>query len=346
MNKPSRRMTMADVASAAGVSVMTVSRALRADTSISDAKRQHVLTVIESMGYVPDSLAGALASKRSGFVAVMLRSISNPNLSETVHVLDESLEQSGLQLLIGNAGDAPDKEEELIEAMLRRRPEGFVLSGGNHTLRARRLLKNAGIPVVEAFELPEDPIEHVVGFSNAMATKEMVRHLYKHGHRNIAFIGNNTDETVKGTERRRGYLEGIHELGLGRGTIISLGAPPIRASQSCEALVRLVQQYPEVDAVVCVSDLIAFGAIMECQRRGWDVPGRISIAGFGNSEVSMVCNPGITTVAIDVTTMGLEIGRVLLDALSAVKLGKTSVPTTHMVDYKVIERDSTRLPEP
>jgi LacI family gluconate utilization system Gnt-I transcriptional repressor len=178
--------------------------------------------------------------------------------------------------------------------------------------------------------------------SQAWSVTSLSRCAIQRGHRNIAFIGNNTDETVKGTERRRGYLEGIHELGLGRGTVISLGTPPIRASQSCEALVRLVQQYPEVDAVVCVSDLIAFGAMMECQRRGWAVPGKISIAGFGNSEVSAVCNPGITTVAINVANMGLEIGRVLLDALSATKKGKTSVPTTHMVDYKIIERESTR----
>lgn len=342
MTKLTRRVKMSDVASAAGVSTMTVSRALRSDASISEETRKRILALIESMGYVPDSLAGALASQRSGFVAVMLRSISNPNLSETVHALDESLERSGLQLLIGNAGDAPEKEEALVETMLRRRPEAFVLSGGNHTLRTRRLLETAGIPIVEAFELPSDPINHVVGFSNAMAIRELVRHLHGVGHRNIAYIGGTSDETAKGTERRRGYLEGVKELGLGRGTIVSLGGPPAHASQGCEALARLVSQYPEVDAAICVSDLVALAAIMECHRRGWSVPGRISIAGFGNSEVSAVCEPGITTVAIDVQDMGRQIGRVLLDALEAVRQSGSIVSTTQMVDFRIIERGSTQ----
>jgi LacI family gluconate utilization system Gnt-I transcriptional repressor len=103
-------------------------------------------------------------------------------------------------------------------------------------------------------------------------------------------------------------------------------------------------QYPEVDAAMCVSDLVALGAIMECHRRGWSVPGRISIAGFGNAELSEVCNPGITTVAVDVRGMGLEIGRVLLEALEAVKHGETNVSTTQMVDYRIVERGSPRRP--
>ena len=311
MDKPLKKPRMVDVAAAAGVSPMTVSRALRADASVSKGKREHVLKVIEEMGYVPDSLAGALSSQRSGFVALMLRTISNSNLSETVSALEQSLEHTDLQLLIGNVGHTLEKEEAVIEAMLRRRPEAFVLSGGNHTPRTRKILVGAGIPVVEVFELPDHPIDQVVGFSNAAATKAMVFQLHKRGYRRIAYIGSGSDQTTRGADRRLGYLEAVGELGLERGIVVSVGEPPTTMKQGSEAVARLVEQYPEVDAAVCVTDMVAFGAIMECHRRGWKVPGRIGIAGFGNSEVARVCHPGITTVGIDAKQIGRDIGAVL-----------------------------------
>jgi LacI family transcriptional regulator, gluconate utilization system Gnt-I transcriptional repressor len=332
---------MVDVAAAAGVSPMTVSRALRADASVSKEKREHVLRVIEEMGYVPDSLAGALSSKRSGFVALMLRTISNSNLSETVTALDQALQQSGLELLIGNVGHTLEKEEALIEAMLRRRPEAFVLSGGNHTERSRKLLLGAGIPVVEAFELPEKPIDQVVGFSNAAATKAMVMRLHQRGYRHIAYMGSGSDQTTRGADRRRGYLEAIAELKAERAIVVSVGEPPTTMRQGSEAVLRLVEQYPQVDAAVCVSDMVAFGAIMECHRRGWDVPGRIAIAGFGNSEIAAVSHPGITTVGIDARQIGRDIGAILLESLGAARKGEKRISTTHMIDYEIIERGST-----
>ncbi len=321
---------------------MTVSRALRADASVSKKKREHVLKVIEEMGYIPDSLAGALSSKRSGFVALMLRTISNSNLSDTVNALDQSLEKSGLQLLIGNAGHTLEKEEALIEAMLRRRPEAFVLSGGNHTERTRKLLSGAGIPVVEVFELPESPIDQVVGFSNAAATKAMVYRLHERGYRRIAYLGSGSDQTTRGADRRRGYMEAVGELGLQRAVVVSVGEPPTTMRQGSEAVIRLIEQYPDVDAAVCVSDMVAFGAIMECHRQGWAVPGRIGIAGFGNSEVAGVCHPGITTVGIDARQIGRDVGAILLESLAAARNGSPRLSTTHMIDYELIERGSTQ----
>ena len=124
--------------------------------------------------------------------------------------------------------------------------------------------------------------------------------------------------------------------------VVSVGEPPTTMRQGSEAVVRLIEQYPDVDAAVCVSDLVAFGAIMECHRRGWSVPGRIGIAGFGNSEIAGACHPGITTVGIDARRIGQDIGAVLLEALEANRKGRKPVPTTHMIEYEIIQRDSTR----
>ena len=145
--------------------------------------------------------------------------------------------------------------------------------------------------MIETWDVPERPIEHVVGFSNAAATNALVHHLHARGYRNIGFVGGTSNRDTRGADRRFGYTQAIEQLGLPRGRVISFGKPPISMEQGAEAIVRLMSQWPDVDAAVCVSDLSAFGALMECHRRGWSVPGRVAIAGFGDFEVARCCSP-------------------------------------------------------
>lgn len=336
-----RQATMAEVAARAGVSTMTVSRALKADGTVSEETRRRILGAVEELGYVLDLSAGALSSKRTGFVAVLVPSINNSNFADTARGITEALEGRGLQMLLGYTDYDVEKEERLVRAMLTRRPEAIVVTGGRHTPAARKILETAGIPVVETWDMPAEPIEHVVGFSNAEATRELVHHLHGRGYRRIAFIGGTTNRDTRGADRRLGYQMAIDELGLPKGRIISFGNPPISMEQGGEAIVRLIEEWPDVDAAVCVSDLSAFGAIMECHRRGWAVPGRIAIAGFGDFEVSRCSWPRITTVALDCRAIGLDAGRILLRAIDDHRQGRESPPETRVVPFRVVEREST-----
>ena len=340
-----RHVTMADIAAQIGVSKMTVSRALNRassnDRTTSEALRQRILQACDEMGYVIDQTARTFSTKRSGFVAAVIPSLNNSNFSETAHGITAAVEGSGLQLLLGYSDYRVENEEHLIKAMLMRRPEGVILTGGSHTVRTRSMLKAAGIPVVETWDLPENPIEHTVGFSNAEATAALVRDLHANGYRNIAFIGGTSNRDTRGAERRRGYAQAIKELGMPGGRVISFGQPPISMAQGAEAIVQLVRQWPDVDAAVCVSDLSAFGAVMECQRRGWKVPGRIAVAGFGDFEVSKNCHPGITTVAVDCTGIGHAAGELLLRAIEASRSGTHLPPETVLIPFHIVQREST-----
>ena len=336
---------MADVAARVGVSKMTVSRALNRsesrDRSSSEALRQRILQASREMGYVIDQTARTFSSKRSGFVAALIPSLNNSNFSETAHGLTAAVEQAGLQLLLGYSDYRVETEERLIRELLTRRPEGVVLTGGNHTPQARAMLAASGIPVVETWDLPEQPIGHCVGFSNAEATASMVRHLHTRGYRRIAFIGGTSNRDTRGADRRRGYTEAIHALGLPEGRVISFGQPPISMAQGAQAVVQLVQQWPDVDAAVCVSDLSAFGALAECQRRGWAVPERIAIAGFGDFEVGRESHPRITTVAIDCVGIGRAAGELLLRAIEARHSGAPLPPETVLMPFRIEPREST-----
>jgi len=336
---------MADVAARVGVSKMTVSRALnrgsRNDRTTSEALRQRILQACAEMGYVIDHTARTFSSKRSGFVAAVIPSLNNSNFSETVQGINAAFEHSGLQLLLGTSDYRVESEEQLVKALLMRRPEGVILTGGSHTPGTRAMLRAAAIPVVETWDLPAEPIEHTVGFSNAEATAALVRQLHAKGYRHIAFIGGTSNRDTRGADRRRGYGEAIRELGLPDGRVISFGQPPISMSQGAEAITQLVRQWPDVDAVICVSDLSAFGALMECQRQGWAVPGRIAVAGFGDFEVSRSCHPRLTTVAIDCDAIGRAAGELLLRAIDAARLGERLPAETLLIPFGIEQREST-----
>ena len=342
---PVRSVTMDDVAARVGVSKMTVSRALSRQEgsrrSATEALRQRILKTSREMGYVIDQTARTFSSKRSGFVAALIPALNNSNFSDTAHGLVAAVESSGLQVLLGYTDYDVHTEERLLRAMLSRRPEGVILTGGNHTAAARKLLKSAGVPVVETWDLVANPIEHTVGFSNAEATGELVRHLHAKGYRRIAFLGGAPESDARGADRRRGFEGAMTDLGLDCSRSLSVGQAPVSMAQGAEGVAQLVLRWPDLEALVCVSDHPAFGALMECQRRGWAVPQRMAIAGFGGFEVAASCHPQLTTVVVDCVGIGRAAGELLLRAIDAARAGHRLPAETVTTPFRVELRGST-----
>lgn len=338
MTQPRKTPTMADVARIAGVSPMTVSRAFKRDTSVSEATREAILKAAEEIGYVFDSAASSLRSQRTDFVAVTIPSINNANFAETLRGLTEGLKARGLQILLGYTDYDIHEEERLVEQLLRRRPEAIVVTGGKHTPRTRRLLENAGIPVVETWDLPEAPIGHVVGFSNADAVRGMVDHFVARGLTRIAFIGGDADRDTRGTDRREGFVAAMRANGLDATRLIAAGAPPISMREGAEAMGRLLETLPDTQAVICVSDLSAFGALTECQRRGVRVPEDIWIAGFGDYEIAEVSVPALTTINPFPREIGARTAALILEVLD----GQQAGPATVRIAPELMVRASSR----
>ena len=315
MSTARKAPTMADVARLAGVSPMTVSRAFKRDSSVSETTREAILQAADSIGYVFDSTASNLRSQKTDFVAVTIPSINNANFAETLRGLSDGLKDRGLQILLGYTDYDIAEEERLVEQLLRRRPEAIVVTGGRHTARTRRLLENAAIPVIETWDLPDAPIGHVVGFSNAAAVRGMVDHFVARGLTRIAFIGGDADRDTRGTDRREGFIAAMRAHGLDATRLIAAGAPPISMREGAAAMGRLLDTLPDTEAVIAVSDLSAFGALTECQRRGVAVPGRISIAGFGDYEIAEVAVPALTTLNPFPREIGSRAAGLILDVL-------------------------------
>lgn len=332
--------TMKDIAAAAGVSVMTVSRAMRDDTAVAEAKRLRIREVADRLGYVLDSTAANLRRQRTGFVAVTIPSINNANFADTVGGLSVGLAEHGLQVLLGYTNYDVAQEERLIRQLLQRRPEALVVTGGRHSAAARHLMRTAGIPVLETWDLPAEPIGHVVGFSNAETSRMTVEHLLAEGYRRITYVGGDTAGDTRGADRRRGFIETMSAHGMDASRLISAGRKaPVSMREGASAMAELLEVYPNTEAVICVSDLSAFGAVTECQRRGIRVPEDIAVAGFGNYEISGISVPSITTVDPFPARIGA-----LASALIGKLLPATSPasPEVQQIEPILLARDTTR----
>lgn len=316
---------------------MTVSRAFKTDSSVSDATRDAIRKAAEELGYVFDSTASNLRSQKTDFIAVTIPSINNANFAETVRGLSEGLKARGLQILLGYTDYDMAEEEHLVEQLLRRRPEAIVVTGGRHTPRARRMLENAGIPVIETWDLPEAPIGHVIGFSNAAAVRGMVDHFVARGLTRIAFIGGDTSRDTRGADRRAGFVAAMQAHGLDATRLIAAGVPPISMREGAMAMGRLLGLLPDTEAVICVSDLSAFGALTECQRRGVDVPGSLWIAGFGDYEIAGISVPALTTINPFPRDIGARTAALILDVLD----GRQEGPARIEISPELLIRQST-----
>jgi LacI family gluconate utilization system Gnt-I transcriptional repressor len=312
-----RNPTMKDVARAAGVSVMTVSRAFKEDASVGASTRERIRQIADQLGYVFDTTAANLRTQRSDFIAATIPSLNNANFAETVRALTATLSRAGYQVLLGHTNYDMDNEEQLISQFLRRRPEAIIVTGGRHTERARHLLTNAGVPVIETWDSPEDPIGHVVGFSNAATMHLMVDHLVAQGRRRIAFMGGDSESDTRGQDRRRGFLAAMADQGLPADRLVGSGAPQQPMQAGATAMADLLVRFPDSDAVICVSDLVGFGALSECQRRGIKVPDQLALAGFGAYDISEVCVPTMTTIDPKPTEIGESAADMVLELLKS-----------------------------
>jgi LacI family gluconate utilization system Gnt-I transcriptional repressor len=306
------KVTMRDVAAAAGVSPMTVSRALKQDSSITEDTRKAVRAVADRLGYVYDTTAQAFRAQRSGFIAVTLPSVNNANFASTHRALTAQLKDTNLQILLGITNYSVDEEERLVRQLLARRPEAIVLTGGAHTDTTRRLLEALDIPVIEIWDKPVEPLGHVVGFSNADAMGLMVRHLAERGYRKLGFLGADGDSDQRGAERRRGAQAAAAQLGLPEIAQFTVGAAPATMTLGAAAVTDALAAVKALDALLCVSDPVAFGAMMSLQNAGLSVPGDIAITGFGNFEIARIARPGLTTVDVGAEDIGRKTAQAII----------------------------------
>jgi LacI family gluconate utilization system Gnt-I transcriptional repressor len=320
-----RAATLADVAKLAGVSPMTASRAINQPDLVAPDTAARVRAAAEGLAYVTNRVAGGLSSRRSGIVIAVIPSTLNPVFTEMVEALHTDLGRAGYQFFLGLSDYVADREDELVDTVLGRRPDGIVLTGVVHSPRVRWRLSQAHIPVVETWDLTADPIDMLVGFSNEQVGRAAAEHLLERGRRKLALI---VADDQRAQLRRQGFLAVLRERGLAAVGEVVLRAPT-NVGMAREATSHLLAAGPGVDAVFCSSDLLAMGVLYEASARALAVPDRLAVMGFGNLSASAHTHPSLTTVAVDGARIGRETARLLL-----ARLDGTDVPPKlpHVLD--------------
>lgn len=343
--EPVGQATMADVARLAGVSKMTVSRLLTNPAAVAEETAERIRAAIERLGYVPDRVAGSLSSRRTGFVALVLPTLTNTNFADTAHGLTDALRAEGYQLIIGYTMYDEAEEEQVVRALLARRPEALVLAETVHARATTQLLLGAGIPVVEIWERLDRPIDRAVGFSNLEAGRAAARHLLELGHRRIAALGPGDGGRVvdhRAMRRLDGFAAALREAGVSDGLVLRHGPTPFSFGEGAAALAALLERGQRPTAVFAASDLSAVGALTECQRRGIAVPEDISVMGFGDFEIGRICVPSLSTIRVDARAIGSAAGQLVLQMLGVG--GRTAPEAVATLDlgFDVVARQSTR----
>ncbi|MFN3280618.1 MAG: LacI family DNA-binding transcriptional regulator [Tabrizicola sp.] len=301
---PRHTLTLRDVSEASGVSEMTVSRVLRNRGDVSGPTREKVLEAARALGYVPNKIAGALASQRVNLVGVVIPSLSNMVFPEVMTGISEVLEGTGLQPVVGVTNYLPDREEKVIYEMLSWRPSGMIVAGLEHSAAARAMLARAGIPIVEIMDIDGDPIDHAVGISHRRAGRQMAEAIIAAGYRRIAFLGTQMPNDFRAKKRLEGFEEALSRVGL---TLVdrefySGGSALLKGREMTAAV---LSRTPDVDFLYYSNDMIGAGGLLYCLDKGLDVPGRIGLAGFNGVELL----DGLPRKLATMDACRLEIGR-------------------------------------
>jgi LacI family gluconate utilization system Gnt-I transcriptional repressor len=325
-------VTLHDVARLAGVAPITASRAVNSPEQVSDEVRRKVADAISRTGYVPNLLAGGLASSRSRLVAAVVPTITGPVFLPTVQALTESLAQRGYQLMLGQSGYEGNREDALLEAIIGRRPDGIVLTGIMHSAQGRRRLVASGIPVVETWDLTPTPIDMLVGFSHVEVGRAVARFLHGKGRRRLAMIAGGDE---RASRRAEAFRAAARELGLPPVETVTVPAPTTLRSGRA-GLAELLQRPGAVDAVACSSDLLALGVLTEARARGLAVPGTLAVVGFGDLDFAADTDPALTTVQIQASAIGQQAAHFIVERAE----GRPVEPRVADIGFSIVERAS------
>ena len=336
------RPTLHDVADAAGVTRITVSRYIRQPGLVAEATAVRIREAIEQTGYVPNQQAGQLASGASRLVAALIPNVGHSIFAETIQGLTEGLRESAYELLLLSTGYSQEREEEQLRVLTGWAPAAIIVTGRKHAPGAMRLLRDAqaaGIPVVEIWDHPSSGSDSdgfaQIGFDHFAVGGAMAGHLLDQGHRSLAYVDSGVVEDFRAHERGEGFVAAAQAGGAQVAVLRAAMGDAFDAGRAVLPLI-LATAGPRVTAAAFATDHLAAGALMQAGRLGIAIPGQLALLGFGDFPISRQLEPALSTVRPPTA----DIGRVAAQAILQ-SLADGPEPTSSELPYQLMERAST-----
>jgi LacI family gluconate utilization system Gnt-I transcriptional repressor len=320
-----------DVAAAAGVAPMTVSRVINTPDRVSPETAIRVKAAIEKLGYVPNLIAGGLSSRRSRMVAALVPTIAHPMFAGLVQSFTDTMRQAGYEVMLSLSGYGDDEAQ--VRALLGRRPDALLITGAVHSKATTQMLTESQVPVVEIWDVSPHPIDMLVGFDHSEVGEAVAAFFRAKKHDRFVVLSADDPRAVT---RTQAFAAAVRRHG---GTV--LAEPVLRAPSTItagrEALRAVLPMLDRRTALFCSSDLLAFGAITEARLHGIDVPATLAVCGFGNFELSAASVPPFTTVNVEGAETGLIAAGFLLRRFAGEPVDQDRVH----VPFRIVERDTT-----
>lgn len=329
-----RTVRVEDVAREAGVSPITVSRALRTPQLVKLETRQRVADAVAKTGYVVNSIASSLRSGQSTFVSVFVASLENPHYAAAVSGMIEMFEGSRFRLTFSQAGYAEDLSAAQIRAMLPFRPAAIVFSGVVRDDGARQYLRSLGVPVMEMWGETKEPIDMLVASPGYHGGRLLGEHVAQQDCRRIAYVGHTSS-------RARPRIDGVIDALARHDRTISLllsAEGTTKIADGIAAVDAVLAQLPDCDAMMFGSDMLAVGALLRLEELGIAVPDKIAVTGYGNLFFTPYSRPPITSVHTDPKQVGRSVGQLLIERLTTGRVTEAVI----QVPLHLEVRDSTR----
>ena len=333
------RTTLMDVARHCGVSRATVSLVLNDSPLVADQTAKRVRQAMSELGYVYNRAAAALRTQRSDAVGVVMTQITNPYFAEFAAGLQDVLTESGTVPLLAVSGEDPELQHRLVTSLVERNVDGIVLIPA-HGTKAADLPDLLGIPLVlMARRLPDIDVDYV-GAENREGGYAAAEHLYSHGCRKISFVGGYLDASAR-EERAGGVSVFLTDHDLALPQELSATCEPLRPPAR-EVAIRLLTDHPEVDGIVCFSDVVAFGVLDAVADLGLRVGSDVRVIGFDDVHDAGLNRPSLSSVAVPARETGRRAAQLVLERAA----GSTEPTVREEFPTKLEPRETCGCPRP
>lgn len=310
-----RTSRVKDVAAAAGVSVATVSRTYNSPTTVREEVRRRVLKAADRLDYRPHPAARALRSRRSHIVGAVIPTLDHAIFSPMINALQIALHDSGFGLFVATSGFDSATVGPVAASLIDRGAEALLLVGTVDDGDLLGLVRAKNIPVVATYSFHENGRIPFIGFDNFQSTYKIAEYLILLGHRDIAMVSGPTEGNDRQQSRIAAFRRALADYAV-------VGDPPLivekpySIAHGADSLCHILRERPRTTAVICNADILAFGVLTECRRRGIAVPDALSVAGHDDQDFANYLEPPLTTVAVPADEMGRRTAEALLDAVN------------------------------
>ncbi len=337
-----KETTLKEIAETLGISITTVSKALKNYSDVSEKTRKAVIALAEELNYTPNSFAVNLRTKESKTIGLIIPEVVHHFFSNVINGIIAEAEKKGYLVIILQSNESLELEKKQVALLINKRVDGIIMSlsnESNNDFHIKEILRKE-IPFVQFDKISKLIPSSKVIINDQKAAMEAVQHLIDKGCKKIAHI-RGPENPQNAIDRFIGYKKALEKNGIPYDSKLVYSCKNVTFEEGIEFAKQIVDEHPDVDGIFVITDLVAVGVLAYFNEKGIQVPNQIAVIGFSNWFMSQVITPKLSTVDQPSYEMGVAAFSLLLEEMICRKDGKVFIPRTIELETSIIERDSS-----